>query len=106
MDLYELYQNMDDKYGFNEGQTPAGIEEAREALIEILNDGINKRFQDNQIEAHAVDRMGVHNWCLIGWRNKVTHEQAMPDGREINLILSEAVKAGWGATTSIKVERN
>lgn len=100
MDLYDLYLEMRDKYGFNEGDTPDGIEAVREKIIELINEGLPK---NSKIEAYPVDRMGVHNWCIIGFRNKESLREGGAPDAEVRQILSKA-NHKWIVRSKISLE--
>ena len=84
--LSELYHEMTSKYGFNGGvMIPEGIEKVREQLITL----INKKLIDKTVQAYAYDRSGVHNWCLILYRNTEFEEPEVKEPEEVWDILSE-----------------
>lgn len=88
--LIELYREMRDKYGFNGGAcVPQGVEKVRDKIIELINDKLPK---NSKIEAYAYDRAGLHNWCLIMYRNKKTqtHKVSGEPGAEVLKILYKA----------------
>ena len=101
--LFEIYQEMIDKYGFNDGATvPEGVEAVRKKIIGLINKGLPK---DSLIEACPYDRMGIHNWCLIEYRNKHTKHISGEPRAEIQEILAEAEKDGWSMSTKITMKK-
>lgn len=70
MKISDYYKEMRNKYGFDEGQTPEGIEKVRELIIRKVNAKIKRipKFANVQMIEH--DRAGLHNWCLIDFRHK------------------------------------
>ena len=101
--LFEIYQEMRDKYGFNEGPTiPEGVEIVRKKIIGLINKGLPK---DSLIEACSYDRMGIHNWCLIEYRNKHTKHISGEPGAEAQEILAEAESDGWSINTKITMKK-
>ncbi len=72
MNISEYYKEMRDKYGFDEGSSvPEGIEKVRKVIIKEVNKQLAETdYKDIELFEH--DRAGVHNWCLIGLRNKTS----------------------------------
>lgn len=73
MNISEYYKEMRNKYGFDEGSsTPEGIDRVRAIIIEEVNKQLAKMPDYKDIELVEHDRAGVHNWCMIGIRNKIS----------------------------------
>jgi hypothetical protein len=78
MKLSDYYKEMRNKYGFDEGQTPEGIEKIRELIIKKVNAKLKRipKFANVQIIEH--DRVGLHNWCLIDFWHKERNDYWEP----------------------------
>jgi hypothetical protein len=101
--LSEIYEEMRSKYGFNEGATvPEGVEAVRKKIIGLINKGLPK---NSLIEACPYDRMGIHNWCLIEYRNKHTGHLSGEPRAEVVEILDEAEANGWSINTKITIKK-
>lgn len=100
--LFEIYEEMRNKYGFNEGASvPEGIEQVRKKIVDLINKGLD----DSLIEAYPVDRAGLHNWCLIGFRNRQTKHESGTPTVQVQRILSKAEGDGWSINTTITMKR-
>lgn len=75
------YDEMRTKYGFQDGEmVPPDAWAARRVLVEAINAYLGP---DSPVEAYEYDRPGVHNWCLILYRDKRTGKDVSePDGVE------------------------
>lgn len=101
--LIEIYEEMRSKYGFSDGATvPEGVEKVRKKIINLINKGLPK---DSLIEARPYDRMGIHNWCLIEYRNKHTGHLSGEPRAEVLGILAEAEEGGWSIGTKITMKK-
>lgn len=65
MKLSDYYKEMRSKYGFNEGDTPEGIEKIRNLIIKKVNTKLRKSKELKKLRLAEFDRPGLHNWCLI-----------------------------------------
>jgi hypothetical protein len=100
--LFKIYEEMRDKYGFNEGATvPEGIEKVRKKIIDL----INKELNGSLIKAYPYDRMGIHNWCLIEFRNRRTKKQCGTPTLQVQRALSKAEEDGWSISTKITMKK-
>lgn len=64
----QYLSEMRTKYGFSDGEAiPPGIEIYREMYVKVIND--LAEFLGSRYRAEAYDRVGVHNWCLIIFKN-------------------------------------
>ena len=84
-----FYDDMLDKYGFNDGANiPNGIERVRTVYIRVINTFARKR--KSYYRAFAFDRSGMHNWCLIGY----AHTQDMMKHKVSEKVLTQPGKCG------------
>lgn len=75
MNIGNLYDEMTTKFGFSDGEAvPFGIEKVRKEIVGYININLPP---DCPVEAYEYDRAGVHNWCLILYRNKETKEDVI-----------------------------
>lgn len=60
----KYWNEMRDKYGFDDGATiPADAEACRKVYVRVLNVLLKKKKSNTRVQ--AFDRGGVHNYCLI-----------------------------------------
>lgn len=88
MDWYNIYKEMTSKYGFNDG---AHVPFNAEIVRSIIIDYINKKLPTScELEAYPFDRNGMHNWCLIYYRDKITKQNSdYIEPNEVSDILFE-----------------
>jgi len=96
------YLEMRNKYGFNDGElVPAEAEVVRSILVEAINAYLGPK---SKVEAYEYDRPGIHNPCLIMYRNKKTGEDVPePEGVEEFALAFE--ENALGACYEVKTLR-
>ena len=87
----DYYDDMRSKYGFNEGDAPLGIERVRKLIVKHVNKRLKKDPQFKHMELVEFDRPGVHNWCMIAFRDKLNPNE-LPEGGFIYENLPEGFK--------------
>ena len=108
--LTELYNELKYPRGFNNGRSiPAGLYEARNILINIINDGL-KDAEYSNVEAYPVDKVRDHihlsdagNIYRIGLRFKDSKTPAWVSNM-VYRILDKAQK-DWEIHTTISLVR-
>ncbi len=97
--IHHIYEEMRTKYGFSSGgAVPEGVEVVRKKIISLINKGLPA---DSVIEAYPVDRPGIHNYYLIGYRNKDTKKNSGEPYADVIRILIDAERNGWSIETRI-----
>lgn len=103
MDIYEFADNLNDKYGFKDGKDiPSNVGEVRATLMEYINCDLPK---DSCIEVVAIDRPGLHNWCLLMYKHKVTgiYYRCVPD--DVGVVLDRIHEEGsFSATLTVNLD--
>ncbi|SMB96775.1 hypothetical protein SAMN00808754_1646 [Thermanaeromonas toyohensis ToBE] len=96
------YLEMRSKYGFSDGElVPAEAEVVRSILVEAINAYLGP---DSKVEAYEYDRPGMHNPCLIMYRDKKTGEDVPePEGVEEFALAFE--EDALGACYEVKAFR-
>jgi len=80
MKLSDYYKEMRNKYGFDEGETPEGIEKIRKLIVKKVNIELRKSKNFKNLHLAAFDRSGLHNWCLIEfWDGNDRLNEPTPD---------------------------
>lgn len=101
--IHHIYRDMRSKYGFDSGATvPEGVAAVREELINLINEGLP---EGSVIEAYPINRPGLHNWCMIGYRNKDTGKDSNEPGLEVYRTLYKAEEEGWSIDTRITIRK-
>lgn len=111
------WDDFTDKYGFSDGEQLENRDfEARNALIQILND--RDEFKTAKVRALAFDRGGVHNSCLIvlvpavegktdaellaEWEASPTGEEAELPDLDDDCDMSELIGEAYGEADAAK----
>lgn len=101
--IHHIYREMRSKQGFDGGSTvPEGVAAVREELISLINKGLP---ENSAIEAYPLNRPGIHNWCMIGYRNKNTKNESNEPGDEVYRTLYKAEEEGWSIYTRITIRK-
>ena len=96
MTISDLYDEMKDKYGFDDGNNiPLGIESARRKLIQY----INKRLPKDSQKLVAYDRAGAHNWCMVVWENGDEPTELLYE-----ILYSEEATENFVIETKLKIK--